>query len=42
MSVVVQRDDACGMTVKKNDDDGWSSNDVVLWLGWKQNEDVIE
>jgi hypothetical protein len=29
-------------TVKGNDDSGWSSDDVVLWLGRRQNEDTIE
>jgi hypothetical protein len=27
---------------EKNDDGGWSSDDVVLWLGRRQNGDAIE
>jgi hypothetical protein len=42
MGVVVRRDDECGPTVKGNDDVGWSSNDVVLWLGRRQNRDAVE
>jgi hypothetical protein len=38
----VRRDDERGMTLKVDDDDGWSSDDVVLWLVKKQNKDVIE
>jgi hypothetical protein len=38
----VRRDDERGMTLKENDDDGWSSDDVVLWLIKMQNKDVIE
>jgi hypothetical protein len=30
VSVVVQRDDRRGMAVKGNNNDGWSSNGVVL------------
>jgi hypothetical protein len=29
-------------SLKENDGGGWSSDGVVLWLGMKQNEDVIE
>jgi hypothetical protein len=42
MSVVVRRDDGCGTAVKGNDDDEWSSDEVVLWLGRRQNKDVVE
>jgi hypothetical protein len=28
----VWRDDVCEMMMKKNDNDGWNSDDVVLWL----------
>jgi hypothetical protein len=28
--------------VKRNDDDGWSSNGVVLLLGMRENGDTIE
>jgi hypothetical protein len=33
MSVIVQRDNGCGTTVKGNNGYGWSSDDVTLWLG---------
>jgi hypothetical protein len=33
VSIVVQRDDGRGTAVKGNDDSGWSSDDVMLWLG---------
>jgi hypothetical protein len=42
MGIIVRRDDEHGMVVKGNDDGGWSSNAVVLWLERRQNEDVIE
>jgi hypothetical protein len=42
MGVVVRRNDEHGMTVKENNDDGWNSDVVVLWLGRRQNGDVIE
>jgi hypothetical protein len=38
----VRRDDGRETAVKGNDDGEWSSDDVVLWLGRKQNGDVIE
>jgi hypothetical protein len=31
-----------GTTVKGNDGGGWSSDDVVLWLGRRQNGDTAE
>jgi hypothetical protein len=31
-----------GMTVKENNGGGWNSDDVVLWLGRRQNGDMIE
>jgi hypothetical protein len=30
------------MTMKGNDGGGWTSDDVVLWLVRRQNEDVVE
>jgi hypothetical protein len=42
VSVVVRRDDERKTTVKENDDGDWSSDDVVLWLGRKQNRYMIE
>jgi hypothetical protein len=42
VSVVVRSDDERGTTVKENDGNGWNSDDVVLWLGRRQNGDVIE
>jgi hypothetical protein len=42
MGVVVQMDDVREMVVKRNDGDGWSSDDVVLCLGIRQNRDAVE
>jgi hypothetical protein len=36
------RDDVRGTVMKRNDGDGWSSDGVVLWLGRRQNEDMVE
>jgi hypothetical protein len=36
------RNDRHGMAVKENDSGGWSSDDVVLLLGRRQNGDTIE
>jgi hypothetical protein len=38
----VRRGDGCMTTVKENDDDGWSSDSVVIWRGRRQNRVVIE
>jgi hypothetical protein len=32
----MRRDDKHKMTVKENSNDGWISDDVVLWLGRKK------
>jgi hypothetical protein len=42
MGVIVRKDDGCGMLVKENDDDGWSSDIMMLWLERGQNKDAIE
>jgi hypothetical protein len=42
VGVVVERDDVCGTTVEGNDGGGWSSDGVVLWLGRRQNRDMVE
>jgi hypothetical protein len=42
VGVIVQRDDRRETAVKKNDGGGWSSDAVMLWLGRKENRDVIE
>jgi hypothetical protein len=42
MYVIVRRDDEHVTVIKGNDDGGWSSDGVVLWLGKRQNSDVIE
>jgi hypothetical protein len=31
-----------GTEVKENNDDEWSSDGVALWLGRRQNRDVVE
>jgi hypothetical protein len=38
VSVVVRMDDGYEMVVKENDDGGWSSDSVVLWLGGEKIE----
>jgi hypothetical protein len=38
----MRRDDRHKTTVKGNDGDGWSSDDVMLWLGRRQNRNVVE
>jgi hypothetical protein len=38
----VRRDNEHRIAVKENNGGGWSSNGVVVWLGRRQNEDVIE
>jgi hypothetical protein len=42
MDVVAWRNDVCGTTIKGNNGDGWNSDGVVLWLGRRQNRDVVE
>jgi hypothetical protein len=42
MGVVVRRDNEHETMVKGNDDGGWSSNGVVLWIGRRQNGDAVE
>jgi hypothetical protein len=42
MSVIVWRDNECGMAVQGNDGGGWSFDGVVLELGRRQNRDVVE
>jgi hypothetical protein len=42
VNVIIRRDDACGITIKGNDSGGWSSADVLLWLGRGQNVDAVE
>jgi hypothetical protein len=40
--ILSQRDVGRGTTVKRNNDDRWSSDGVVLWLWRRQNGDVIQ
>jgi hypothetical protein len=42
MGVVVRRDNGRETTVKGNNDNGWSSNGVVIWLERRQNRDAVE
>jgi hypothetical protein len=42
VGVIVQRDDERGTVVKENNGDGWSSDDIVFWLGRRQNGDVVK
>jgi hypothetical protein len=42
VGVVQWRDDGRGTAMKENDGGGWSSDDMMLWLGRRQNRDVIE
>jgi hypothetical protein len=42
MSIIVRRDDGRKIAVKGYNGSGWSSDGVVLWLGRRQNGDVVE
>jgi hypothetical protein len=42
MGVIVRRDDGHETTVKGNNDGGWSSDGIVLWLGRRKNRDAVE
>jgi hypothetical protein len=42
VGVIVQKNDGHGTMVKENDGGKWSSDGVVLWLGRRQNRDVVE
>jgi hypothetical protein len=42
VGVVVCTDDGRETIVKGNDNDGGSTDGVVLWLGRRQNGDVVE
>jgi hypothetical protein len=42
MSVIVWRDDERMMVVKGNNNDEWSTDIVLLWLGRIQNGDTVE
>jgi hypothetical protein len=38
----MRRDDRRETAVKGNDDDGWSFDDVVIWLGRRRNGDAVK
>jgi hypothetical protein len=42
VGVIIWRDDECETAVKENNDGGWSSNDILLWLEKMQNRDTSE
>jgi hypothetical protein len=42
VGVVVRRDDECGMLVKENNDDEWSSDSMVFYLEKSQNGDTVQ
>jgi hypothetical protein len=42
VGIVARKDDGRGTAMKENDNDGWSSDCVVLWLGKRQNGDIVE
>jgi hypothetical protein len=42
VGVIVWRDDGYETMVKGNDGGRGSSDDVVLWLGRRQNRDAVE
>jgi hypothetical protein len=42
MGIIMQRDNGHETLIKGNDDGGWSPDDMVLWLGMRQNKDAIE
>jgi hypothetical protein len=42
VGIVVQRDDGRKTAVKENNGGRWSSNGVMVWLGRRQNRDMVE
>jgi hypothetical protein len=42
MGVVIRIDDGRGTTVKRNDDGGWNSDGVMLWLGRRKDGDTVK
>jgi hypothetical protein len=42
MDIIMQRDNECETTMKGNNDGGWSSDDMMLWLRRRQNRDAVE
>jgi hypothetical protein len=42
MGVVMRRNNERETAVKGHDGDGWSSDGMVLWVGRKQNGDIVK
>jgi hypothetical protein len=42
VGVIVRSDDENETIVKENNDGGWSSDSMVLYLGRRKNEDAVE
>jgi hypothetical protein len=42
MDIVVWRNDESKTAIKGNDGNGWNFDDVVLWVGRRQNRDTVE
>jgi hypothetical protein len=42
MGIIMGRDDGHETVVKVNDNNEWSSDGMLFWLGRRQNEDVVE
>jgi hypothetical protein len=42
VGAIVRMDNEHVTVIKENDDDGWSSEGVVHWLGMRQNRDAVE
>jgi hypothetical protein len=42
VGVVVRKDDGHERVVKRNDSGKWSFDGIVLWLGGRQNGDVVK
>jgi hypothetical protein len=42
VDIVIRRDDERVTAVKGHDGDGWSFDNVMVWLGWRKNGDAVE
>jgi hypothetical protein len=42
VGVVVRKNEECETMMKGNNDGGWSSDGVVLWLGMRQDGVTVE
>jgi hypothetical protein len=42
VDIIIRRDDERVTAVKGHDSDGWSFDNVMVWLGWRKNGDAVE